>query len=380
MRKLLLCQGLFGPAHSTRRTVTPAKAGIHATDPLSKIKSFKTWTPAFAGVTGFCATRFMRFFLIPAFASLLLAAPAWAGEKKAEKPASPVTAAPPSPEKAAAPEPLPVETEKPPAATGVPDTSSILFMQNLRRAGTTIYYLGPALGLDGWFAVKDGQVQIFYTTPGQKALIVGALLSPEGANISQQQILALANGRPEIQAILKGESMPAAASVPRQPVPQASAPSGGAEKFYAELLAGRTVTLGPPKAPRLVMIMDVNCHHCHNAWKKLAPLVDQGKLRVTLFPIAAMGAKSQMEGAAWLGLKDPVSAWKKYMAGDTEIFKDKMPAPEHMTALAGNTTLIQKWKVDHTPYLLYRGRSGKIRLVVGEPKSADVIMNDIGGG
>jgi hypothetical protein len=284
-------------------------------------------------------------------AGTLVAVPAFAEDKKAEPPPTAPSAA------------APADAEK------IPDTSNILFVQNLRKAGTTIYYLGEALGMHGWFAMKDGQVQVFYTTPDQRALLVGALLSAEGANISQQQVALLANSKPEvIEAMNKAGAQLETAAPPAKP------PS--AEEIYAELSKADQVSFGKENAPQLLMIMDVNCEYCHRTWKKLEKPVEDGKLRVTMVPIAALGAPSLQQGAVWLSSSNPQETWKKHVAGDKKIFEGT-PDPKKQEAIARNTQKVIDWKVDQTPYLFYRGAQGKLRLIVGEPKDAKVILNDI---
>jgi thiol:disulfide interchange protein DsbG len=320
----------------------------------------------------------MKRSIISFFVFLLLVSPVFAQDKKDAAPivVAPVVSAP----AAVAPTPAP-----PPSPTApVPDTSNIVFMQNLRKIGASIYYLGETLGLHGWFVVKDGQVQILYSTPDQKALLVGALLSSDGANLSQQQVMVLANNNPEIQKILKNSASlgnaPKVVDAAPAPTtaPDAASDISPSEKFYDALLHAANLTFGKDGTPQIVMIMDVNCGHCHNTWKALQPMVDTGKLRVTMVPITALGPQSEAEGANWLSKADPYDAWKKHVAGDETIFKTGAVNPDKQKAMADNTMLIRKWGVDQTPYLLYHGKNGKIRLVVGEPKKIDVILNDIG--
>lgn len=320
--------------------------------------------------------------------SLLLASPAMAAPDK--NPVVPLAPAPvaSSPAASSATEPA-----------KIPDTSNIMFIQNMRKIGATIYYLGEELGLNGWFVVKDGQVQILYTTPDQRAVMIGALLSAEGANISQQQVMVLANNNPDIQKILKNSAAvtgqapkPQVGSThveaPAQPVvqspvqaqPQATSSDEvvpPSQKFFEALNKSANVTFGKDTAAQLIMIMDVNCPHCHKTWTQLQPLVDAGKLRVTMVPIAALGPQSAVEAANWLAMKDTYDAWKKHVAGDDKIFKAATPAADKVSSIHANTELVQKWGVDQTPYVLYHGKNGRVRLIVGEPKSIDDIMSDI---
>lgn len=277
----------------------------------------------------------------------------------------------------------------------IPDTTNIMFIQNLRKIGATIYYLGQDMGLNGWFVVKDGQVQIIYTTPDQKAVLIGALLSAEGANISQQQVMLLANSNPDIQKIIKNSaavtglaSRPTqSATSPMQVAPvQATQPAASptsdnavppSQKFFEALQKSANITFGKETAPQLIMIMDVNCRHCHKTWLAMQTLVDAGKLRVTMVPIGALGPVSELQAANWISGKDPYDSWKKHVAGDEAIFKNETPSAEKVSSIHDNTVLVQKWGVDQTPYILYHGNNGKVRLIIGEPKSIDDIMSDI---
>jgi protein-disulfide isomerase len=277
-----------------------------------------------------------------------------------------------------------------------PDISGIPFIQNLKNIGARIYYLGQSLGMDGWFAIKDRQVQILYTTPDKRAVLVGALLTADGANISQQQVMMLASNNPEIQELIKGvptsnpvavdaakdaaravNPAPAPASVPAVSDAATGADTSPSATFYDALLKAAGLTFGKDSAPLLVMIMDVNCTYCHRTWKNLQPLVDAEKLRVRFIPIGALGAQSEMQAANWLGKPDPYDAWKRHVAGDETIFKAGAPDPERQALIAGNTQLIRKWGVDQTPTLLYKGQNGKVRMVVGEPKDVSLILGDM---
>lgn len=321
----------------------------------------------------------MKKILLILFAALLLSTPAVAEEKKAPAPPVPVPAPVTVPAPVAAPAPVvpaPV-AEK----VAVPDTSNMLFIQNLRKAGATIYYLGDALNMHGWFAVKDNQVQIFYTSMDSRALLVGALLSPEGANISQQQVELFAQSHPELLAVLKAASN-------QEPTPPAGADKSipPSEAFYGELLKANHIAFEKPSAkpgqaaesPLVLMVMDVNCHYCHQTWAKLQQPVEEGKLRLWMIPVAALGAQSATQGAVWIGKPNPQDVWKKYVGGDTKAL-DGAPDAQKEAAIAANTALLARWKVDQTPYILYHGKNGKVRLVVGEPQDANTILNDLGG-
>lgn len=333
----------------------------------------------------------MRFSILAVSVFSLLASPAFAQDKKdAIVPLAPA----PSVQAPVVPQPVPQPVPPAPPAVNIPDTKNIMFMENLRKIGANIYYLGEVLGLHGWFVVKDNQVQILYTTQDQKAILVGALLTAEGANLSQQQVLKLSSENPDVAKALKnsstsnGQQQPKVVQdiPPQQPQAQANTPdapttvlgASPSEKFFDALQKTASLTFGKEGAPQLIMIMDVNCPHCHNTWKMLEPFVDGGKIRVTMVPIGALGPQSEAQGANWLSSPEPYAAWKKHVAGDDAIFEGAKPDPAKLMAVRDNTNLIRKWGVDQTPYILYHGKNGKVRLVIGEPKGTQEIMNDIG--
>lgn len=267
----------------------------------------------------------------------------------------------------------------PPAATpdaNAPDTSKIMFIENLRRIGATIYYMGEALGLNSWLAVKDKQLQILYTTPDQRAVLMGALLSAEGANISQQQMMALAARHPQVAAVLREGQGATVQIADDKEVPLApDAPPS--EQLYADLARATHVTFGKPEAPLVYMVMDVHCRHCVEAWKAFEPHIDAGRVRLAMIPVNALGAQSEVDAANWLNTKDPRDAWKKHVAGDKNVLKIGDADPDKENKVYANTLLIARWKIDKTPYFFYRGANGKVRLVAGKPQDVAALLDDL---
>lgn len=257
-----------------------------------------------------------------------------------------------------------------------PDTSKIMFIQNLRRIGASLYYMGEALGLNGWLVIKDKQLQILYTTLDGRAVTVGALLSAEGANVSQQQILALASKYPEVANVLR-EGQGATVRVADDGKPPVTPDAPRSEQVFSQLASTTRVTFGKKTAPLIYMVMDVHCYYCHQAWKKLEKYVDSGRIQISMIPINALGPQSEVDAANWLNKKDPLDAWKKYMAGDTKILQVGDQDPEKEKAIFENTELAKKWGVDKTPYLFYRGVNGKVRLIVGAPQDIDALLQDV---
>lgn len=278
----------------------------------------------------------------------------------------------------------PAET-KPVTSSGEPDISNIQFMENLRKIGATIYYLGESQGLQGWFVVKGREAQTVYTTLDHKAVLTGTLLDANGGNISQKQIHDLSMIRPDMLAMLRTDSKEMEAIASAAPAAESgkivednkNPKNPPSEKLYAELQKAVGLSFGAETAPHLLMAMDVNCPFCHRAFKALQPLVDTGKLRLTMIPIQALGPQSAAMAAIWLAQKDPYEAWKKHIAGDSKALTTGAPDPKLADAVYDNTQLVSKWGIDQIPYLFYRGKNGKVRMIIGEPRDVKNIMDDI---
>lgn len=321
-------------------------------------------------LTAFLCVPFAHAAELPAVPSAALPVPP--APAAAAVPAAPVAPAP-------APAYGPIVAGDPALAAKIPDVSNMVFIQNLRKIGATIYYLGENLGLNGWFVVKDKQVQILYTSADNRALLIGALLTADGANVSQQQMMQLAGVNPTVADIIKSAGTASAAAPAAEnalPGPQLDNGVPPSEQFYNALLKSAHVTFGKEQAPQLVMIMDVHCEFCRRTWKKLEPLVDAGNLNLVMVPVAALGKESQVEAGNWLGKKDPLDAWKRHVGGDEKVLKDGPADPAQEQGVWNNTMLIKKWGIDQTPTLLYRGKNGKIRLVSGEPPDIKLITED----
>jgi thiol:disulfide interchange protein DsbG len=308
--------------------------------------------------------------------TLLLAVPALAAEKTAVKTDA-------AGAKASAGKPA-AEAK----TTGEPDIANMAFMENLRLIGAKIFFMGDTGGLHGWFVVKGKEVQTVYTTPDNRFVLLGTLLDASGGNISQKQIHDLSMTHPDLVAMLQPDGAPPAANPPaaaaaedEKPIEDNKNPKAAAsEKLYVDLQKATGLTFGADAAPRLMMVMDVNCPFCHRTFKALQPLVDAGKLRLTLVPIQALGPKSAAMAAIWLALKDPYDAFKKQADGDAAALTTGTPDPKLAAAVYANTQLIRKWGIDQIPYLFYRGKNGKIRMIIGEPKDVQTVMDDIAPG
>jgi thiol:disulfide interchange protein DsbG len=280
-----------------------------------------------------------------------------------------------------------------------PDPSTNPVFDFLQKTGAKFYYLGRANDLDGWFIIKDGQVQILYATPDNKAALIGALISGNGDNVTVGQVTELAARNKEVgdliapgqkqqQAAFSGQpigspvqsGMPPLVQIPSMPTtaPSTSPTTSPGERLMHDLASASSVTLGTnTSAPEILMIMDPNCPHCQATWKLLRDLVMKGSLQLRLIPIGTSEGDSERAAAMLISSTNPLDAWDKYVAGD----KSKLagtPGAAPLTGVRANHMLIDGWKIDRTPYLVYRSKDGKVKIVEGELTALAAVLTDLG--
>ena len=285
----------------------------------------------------------------------------------------------------AAPPPVPAE----PGPNANPVLAAIL------TTGAKLYYLGSRDGLDGWFIVKDGQVQIAYAQPKSKQALIGALFGPDGENITANQVENFLTAHKDISDMLNATAAAAAAGAPvgagmpavppvagSQPVQFAAPPAPVAaaspgERLLADLQNAAGVTVGSAGAPLLVMVMDPDCPHCKATWRALREAVFKNQLQIRLVPIATTDEPERARVAAQLlHLADPLNGWDKWVAGDKSQLAGDAD-PRLLAAINLNRNLTDSWHIAATPFLVYRGRNGKVKIIQGEPDQVPALLADV---
>jgi thiol:disulfide interchange protein DsbG len=283
----------------------------------------------------------------------------------------------------------PVVSSAPPA----PNPENNPMLSAFMKSGAKIYYLGANSGLYGWFITRDNQVQFAYTMPGSQSILIGVLYDGAGDEVSSQQIKKLYETNRDVNSFFSNmNSMQSPIQTMQTPSLQMESPSGSpissASSFQPPasppgvilleaLQSASGVDVGATSAPKLYMIFDPNCPHCHDTWQKLRTMIFGGKLQVRLVPIGAFGPDSERAAAQFLRVANPLDAWDKYVAGD----KDQLAgAPDAIAldAVHNNHVLVDAWKIRTTPYIVYRAKDGQVKIVQGEPENPDSLVNDVG--
>jgi hypothetical protein len=169
--------------------------------------------------------------------------------------------------------------------------------------------------------------------------------------------------------------MPASAATPSAMMAQPLAPPG--ERLLKALQDAAGINVGAATAPKLMMIADPNCPYCEASWKALRDAVFANKLQVRLVPIDAGHPDSERAAAEFLHTAVPLEAWDKYVAGDKSQLAGT-PDETSLAAVRANRALVESWHIQQTPFFVYRGKDGEVKILQGQPEKVSAILDDIG--
>ncbi|MDX2027622.1 MAG: hypothetical protein SFW62_03185 [Alphaproteobacteria bacterium] len=256
-----------------------------------------------------------------------------------------------------------------------PNTSPVL--ARYIKMGASVYYMGSRSGLDGWFITQDKKIQVLYTTPDQKSFVVGALFDQEGQNVTVEQTKTLMSGNKELLALLMDPGTKAGDMPGAKPGEATTKDLSPGEQLMQELQSKASgVNIGNAQAPLLFMVVDPNCSHCQATWRALrSSVVDARVVQLRLIPIGR-DADGEKRAAQMIQVPDVVAAWDKYIAGDKTQLAGNADS-KFLEAVRANRALTERWSITQTPYLAYRGKDGKVKILQGEPANIQAVLSDL---
>lgn len=276
-----------------------------------------------------------------------------------------------------------------------PDVNKIPLLQNIVRSGATLYYMGKRSGLYGWFIVKQGRVQMVYATDDLQTTLVGAMFTAQGANVTGAQIKKLAENNRAIYDLLYGAnrqnsqiqdaggieggiaSLSSAGGDEKSSSGLPSLSFSPGDRLYKDLQAAAGVELGKENAPEIMIVVAPNCPNCKGTWRELRSAVETGTARVRLIPVYnSLGGEEANEAAMLLTAKDPYKAWDRYVSGDKTALAGE-PEALALKAVMANLKLVTKWNIKGYPYLVYKNKEGKVKIVQGRPERIAPLLLDI---
>lgn len=262
----------------------------------------------------------------------------------------------------------------------IPDVP--LPLQALVDKGAQIRYLGTDHGMDGWIAIYQGQEQYYYITQDKKAFVTGLMFGEDGRPITIDQVK-------ELQAQNGGVLDALAEATPPSPEEQAMSKTpktvsdalkvqSPAERMFTDVENSNWIKLGDAKAPVIYSFIDPQCPHCHDFITDIKPkYLETGTVQVRIIPVGFQQG-SLAQAAFLLAAPDAEQRFYKHLAGD----KDALPAKSDVStqAIMKNMALMQAWKFNVTPLIVYRSRTGEVKIVRGVPKDMQTVLADLPSG
>jgi thiol:disulfide interchange protein DsbG len=248
-------------------------------------------------------------------------------------------------------------------------------VQTLVQQGGQVRYLGRQLGMDGWIAVRNGQVEYFYATPDGNALLMGMLFDKNGKLVTVRQVKELQekSGGALSQFVDKPvKASPLANGPLAPPLSKFKTPS---EQLYDDVSYSNWIPLGSPEAPFIYAFIDPQCPHCHDMLLEMRKAyIDKNLLQVRIVPIG-FREETMLQAAYLLAAPDPQSTLFKHLEGD----KTALPVTPNINiqGVQRNLAIMQSWHFDVTPIVLYRGADGRVKIVRGRVKDIPKLLADL---
>ena len=245
--------------------------------------------------------------------------------------------------------------------------------QELVNQGAQVRYLGKDYGLDSWITIKNGQEQYFYVLPDKSAFMMGVLFDSKGKLVTVQQVQRLqAQGDTLLDSLATGFGDVGAEKDPRVDA-EFKTPS---ERLFNDITLSNWFPLGQAGAPVAYVFIDPQCPHCHEFINDLRKdYLDKGRIQLRIVPVG-FKEETVAQAAFLLAAPDPQERWYKHMDGDTTALPAK--ADINQQGVQRNLALMQSWKFDVTPMVVYRGKDGTVKIVRGRAKDIPAFINDLG--
>ncbi|MFP4313410.1 MAG: thiol:disulfide interchange protein DsbG [Alphaproteobacteria bacterium] len=249
-------------------------------------------------------------------------------------------------------------------------------IQNLVNEGAQIRYLGRDYGVDGWLTVKNGQEQYFYVLPDQKAFLMGVMFDNTGQVVTVDQVQRLQKKGDDMLDMLADESMSMIEEKIDEQASQQTQFKSPSEQLYADIESSNWVPLGEAGAPIMYAFIDPQCPHCHSMIEDMkTSYLDTGRAQLRIVPIG-FREETRAQSAFLLAAPDPQRRFYNFLEGDT----DALPARAEINqqGVQRNLAIMQSWKFDVTPLVVYRAKDGTVKIVRGRPQDVPALISDLG--
>ncbi len=254
-------------------------------------------------------------------------------------------------------------------------------LRNLASEGAQMRYLGQKSGLDGWIAIKGGQEQYFYVTPDGQSFVMGLMFDKNGKVTTLQQVRDLqersgGDGLDLLASDMFGKQQAESGS----PVDQMTKDTKRefktpSEQLYDDVEGSNWVGLGNKDAPYIYTFVDPQCPFCHAFINDLRrDYIDRGLLQVRMVPVG-FREETRAQAAFLLAVPNPQKRWYSHLDGDETALP--VTPDINQQGVQRNLSIMQSWKVNVTPFTVYRGSDGAVKIVQGRAQDVKQIVTDV---
>lgn len=244
-------------------------------------------------------------------------------------------------------------------------------IQNLVNEGAQLRYLGKDHNMDAWLTIKNGVEQYFYVLPDRSAFVMGVLFDKTGKLVTVQQVNRLRSQGDTLLDTLA--EFPEPENATKNKPFEFQTP---AEQMFSDIENSNWVTLGQPGAPVVYSFIDPQCPHCHAFVDNLLKggYFEKGEIQLRLIPVG-FKEETRAQAAFLIATPNPQERWFRHMSGDKEALPAK--AEINQQGVQRNLAIMQSWKFNVTPMIVYRALDGSVKLVRGQPENLPGLIADL---
>jgi len=249
-------------------------------------------------------------------------------------------------------------------------------IDNLVKEGAQIRYLGKDFGFDAWLTIKNGQEQYFYVKPDGKAFVMGVLFDDKGKLITVNQVQRLRENGDDLLDTLASDNL-TGIETNDQASEQRFEFKTPSERLYHDIETSNWVALGKLGAPVAYSFIDPQCGHCRAFVQSLKPALENGQVQLRMIPVG-FKEETRAQAAFLMAAPNPQERWMRHIDGD----ETALPARSDINqqGVQRNLAIMQSWKLSATPLIIYRAKSGEVKIVRGRPKDLPGMLSDLEAG
>lgn len=246
-------------------------------------------------------------------------------------------------------------------------------LQTLAQEGAQIRFMGNEYGMNAWLTIQKGQEQYFYTTPKGDAMIMGLMFETEtGKLVTMDQIRKLQEESGNVLSLFS-EPLPEEEKVDL--AVDALKVKSPAEKMYEDVESANYISFGKKEAPIVYAFIDPQCPYCHAFVQDLrANYLPNGLVQLRMIPVG-FKEETLAQSAFLLGAPDADTRFLRHLDGD------KMALPIsydiNQQGVERNMAIMQSWKLNVTPLIVYRSGKGDVKIIQGRAKDLPGMVKDL---